>query len=704
MPNKTSRLRIGICGSASVGKTTLANALARELRLPCLREEMRDYLEATGTELAALAAAETEAVLLRLWREREQKELATEVFVADNCPLDFAAYALYYGCLSPKGYDALLAAALPYLARYDAVFVLPWGVVPYEQDGIRPSDQYLQLRYQMVLEGLLRRHVPESKLHFLPATCFSVEDRCRWIASRAAEIVQKIENVAPRGIVYLVGAGPGDPKLLTLRAIELLQQADVVAHDLLVSPEILAQIPSHVELLPVGRRNGSGSTNYRLHPEVMARARQGKRVLRLKCGDPLLFGRGGEEAEELREAGIPFEIVPGITAALGAASYAGIPLTYRGYSSQILLTTGHEAEKDTRDSAKYGPHSQRTTVLYMAARRLQINLDRLYAEGYTPDTPAALVASATTPRQQVFTGTLATLSERVPELPPHVPAILFAGNTVTLRKHLQWFQTGHLRGRRIVVARARAGTSHIASSLRLLGAEVFEEPSVSVTPLHDDAELRARLTALRSEDVLVFACAPGVEAALSVMREPGGEAAKLNAICIGEQAAKVLAGYGISPRAVLMGCCGEALKAHAHLFVGSHLLLMTSSDGRPGLAHELRLLGADVEPVIAYRVVRQFVDDPSSLEPIDLVILPSSSAAHHFLTSPAGTQLRDVPTIAMGPHTKMAAIQCGAKDVTCASHDDVDIVISAALEILTADNDVVRYEASEKTAAMVQGV
>jgi uroporphyrin-III C-methyltransferase len=439
--------RVGICGSAGVGKTTLALALARELSVPCLQEEMRAYVEHARTPLAGRPASELESIVLRLWREREEKEQMLPAFVADNCAIDFAAYALYYGCLSASSYEVLLTCAETYLARYDAVFVLPWGVLPYEQDGVRPADQYLQLRYQLLLEALLHRFLDPEKLHFMPETVLSVQDRISWASAKLPEF-RVSRRLREKGTVYLVGAGPGDPKLLTLRAAELLQQADVVAYDLLISPELMARIPPRTELLPVGRRDGMGATSYRLHPAVLERANAGKTVVRLKAGDPLLFGRGGEEAEDLRQAGIRFEIVPGITAALGAAAYAGIPLTQRGEASEVLLGAGHEPGKSGKEIDPAQRLQHRTTVLYMAARRLSGNLARLQAEGYRSDTPAALVISATTPRQQVICGTLATLAHLLPPFPPEAPAILFVGQVVELRRHLGWFQSEHLAGER----------------------------------------------------------------------------------------------------------------------------------------------------------------------------------------------------------------------------------------------------------------
>jgi uroporphyrinogen III methyltransferase / synthase len=252
------------------------------------------------------------------------------------------------------------------------------------------------------------------------------------------------------GIVYLVGAGPGDPGLLTLRAAELLRIAQVVAHDELVSPAILNLAPAGAERLAVGRRQGTGKIDYRLHPAVLDRARRGLRVVRLKSGDPLIFGRGGEEAEELAENGIPFEIVPGISAALGAAAYAGIPLTHRHVSAGVLLTTGHEAD----DGAASGhgvlvaprapgvsPAQDRTLVLYMAARRVRSTLRRLIEEGFPAETPVAYVAAATTPAQEVVVGTLADLADRIAPAASATrpPGLLIVGEVVRLRERLGWF-------------------------------------------------------------------------------------------------------------------------------------------------------------------------------------------------------------------------------------------------------------------------
>jgi uroporphyrinogen III methyltransferase/synthase len=237
--------------------------------------------------------------------------------------------------------------------------------------------------------------------------------------------------VSGGGRVDLVGAGPGDPRLLTLRAAELLGRAEVVAYDELVSPEVLAMAPRSAELLAVGRRHGQGPTTYRLHPDVIARARAGKRVVRLKAGDPLVFGRGGEEACELRELGIPFEIVPGISAALGAAAYAGIPLTHREHASSVTLATGHDG----------GPlEGPGTMVLYMGVRSIAKSARRLIDEGRAPETPVAYVARATTPDQRVIVGTLADIASRLAGVDPCEPALVIVGDVVKVREHAAWWE------------------------------------------------------------------------------------------------------------------------------------------------------------------------------------------------------------------------------------------------------------------------
>lgn len=485
-----------------------------------------------------------------------------------------------------------------------------------------------------------------------------------------------IEPETRTGMVYLVGAGPGDPGLLTVRALELLRAADVVAYDELVSNAILSLVRSEAELLPVGRRHGAGETRYRLHPEVLARAKAGQTVVRLKAGDPFIFGRGGEEAEELAEAGIPCTIVPGISAALGAAAYAGIPLTHRLHASDVTFLSGHDTEgsRSLTDWSK-AASGKGTLVLFMAARKLSANLLRLIQAGRSAETPAAYIAAATTSEQHVIIGTLATLPEKIRAVECAIPAIIIVGDVVGLRERIAWFERRPLAGRRLLVARARPGRSAMADEFRALGAEVLEVPEVETVSLNGRSPLPAALARLHEFRGIIFGCAAGVDAVLSHL-----PALDVPVIAIGVAAAQALSRHGIAAAVSLPGACREAVGGRSALFQKGPFLLVTAEDGRPNLQKELTTIGAEVEAVAAYRSVHRM---PSrSLPPIDLVVLPSSSAARTVLSGDFGQALLGVPMAAIGPQTEQAARQCGAQSVALAQEDTVAALVSCVVSMV----------------------
>lgn len=478
------------------------------------------------------------------------------------------------------------------------------------------------------------------------------------------------------GMVYLVGAGPGDPGLLTVRALELLRAADVVAYDELVSKAILSLVRSEAELLPVGRRHGEGAIGYRLHPEVLARVKAGRTVVRLKAGDPLIFGRGGEEAEELAEAGIPCTIVPGISSALGAAAYAGIPLTHRLHASDVTFLSGHDVEgsRSLTDWSK-AASGKGTLVLFMAARKLSANLQRLIQAGRSAETPAAYIASATTSEQNVIVGTMATLPEKIQHVDLAIPALVIVGDVVGLRERIAWFERRPLAGRRLLVARARSGRSAMADDLRALGAEVLEIPEVEAVSLSGGSPLDTALARLYEFCGIVFGCAAGVDVVLS-----HGPTLDLPVIAVGAAAAQALSRHGLAAEVSLRGACQEAVEEQSSFFQKGRFLLVTAEGGRPNLYNELTKVGAEVEAVAAYRYVHRMPTSP--LPPIDLVVLPSSSATRTVLSGDFGKALLGLPMAAIGPQTEAAARQCGAQSVSLAKEDTVAALVSLVVSMV----------------------
>lgn len=474
------------------------------------------------------------------------------------------------------------------------------------------------------------------------------------------------------GVVYLVGAGPGDPGLLTLRARDLLDSADVVAYDELLSDALLACVPPSAELVPVGRRAHGPRVDYALHPAVLERARAGQRVVRLKAGDPLVFGRGGEEAEALRAAGIDFEIVPGVSSALGAAAYAGIPLTHRGIAPSVTLTTGHEGLAATSPDG--------TIAMFMAGKRLPENLRRVIDGGRDPATPAAWIAAATTGRQRVVVGTLADLHERVDD--SDAPALVIVGGVVALRERIAWIEQRPLFARRVVVGRARPGRSAIADRLRARGADVVEMPDVTAAQPATWMPFDRAMVELGGYAAVVFASDEAATYAFGRLGACGRDVRTLPAtpiIAVGDKTARALRERGLVPSIETTGACADALRPHPRLHHG-RLLLVADDGGRPQLAAELRALGASVEIVAAYRHVPRWI--PARGHGADLVIAPSSTAALHLGEGPHGATLRACRWLVMGAHSEAAARSVGASDVVRAPHDDVDAIVRRAEELL----------------------
>lgn len=498
----------------------------------------------------------------------------------------------------------------------------------------------------------------------------------------------------------LVGAGPGDPGLLTVRARELLATCDVIVYDALVNPLLLAAgaIRADAELHFVGKRGGAPSVRQEeITALLVERARAGKRVVRLKGGDPLVFGRGSEEAQALAAAGIPFEIVPGVTAGVAASAYAGIPVTHRGLATSVTFVTGHEdptkGESDTDWSAL--ARAGGTLVLYMGVRRLPEIVHALTAGGLPPDTPAAIVEWGTYPRQRTVRATLGTLVEAAQREQVVAPSITVIGQVVQLRDEIRWFDTRPLHGRRILVTRARAQASELAARLRALGADVIEAPTIRIEPL-DPTPLRAALDRLGDYQWAVFTSQNAVELVWGELRQRGLDArafARIKLAAVGPATADALLARGLAVDVVPERFVAEglvaALEGRADVR-GARVLFAKAEGARELLPAELRRLGAMVDEIAVYRAA----PDPEGAAAaraalaggaVDLVTFTSGSTVRFLVDAVGPEAARTARVASIGPTTSATARALGLTVDVEARTATIDGLIEAVLEAVRAE-------------------
>ncbi len=456
------------------------------------------------------------------------------------------------------------------------------------------------------------------------------------------------------GKVYLIGAGPGDPGLLTIKAKEILQACDVVVYDYLANPAFLEYVGEEAEAIYVGKK----SSQHTLSQEEINRllvdlGKQGKRVARLKGGDPYIFGRGGEEAQELRKNGIPFEVVPGITSAIAAPAYAGIPLSHRDFTSTIGIVTGHERPDKEKSAIDWEglARSMGTLVFLMGVKNLKNICSNLIGAGKAPETPAAMIRWGTTPRQQAVTGTLATMPEAAEKAGIKPPAILVVGEVVTLRDSLNWFETRPLFGRRIVVTRARAQASDMRRRLEELGAEVIQFPTIRIQPPASWDELDAALDGLASYDWLIFSSVNGVRFFFERLFQKGKDVRVLGGkliAAIGPQTAKELESYGLRADLVPKDYKAEGLLEVFPEGESKKILFPRAKVAREVLPESLRNRGHQVDVIPVYETVMED-PDPEVKEAIlsgevDVITFTASSTVHNFVEILGGREaIRALP-------------------------------------------------------------
>ena len=464
--------------------------------------------------------------------------------------------------------------------------------------------------------------------------------------------------------VYLVGAGPGDPELITLKAKRLLEQADCILYDHLANAELLHLAPASAERIYVGKKKSDHALSQdEICALLVERGRQGLNVVRLKGGDPFMFGRGGEEAEALADAGLFFEVVPGVTSPLGIAAYTGVPLTHRDHTSVVTFITGHDVENI--DWTKVG--TSETLVIFMGLSHIGAIADRIIASGRAASTPAMAVRWGTRPNQEVITGTLETLPGLIQKQGMKPPATVIVGEVVRLREKLSWFEKLPLFGKRIVITRAREQASTLAAMLQGLGAEVLELPTIQIQPAADYAPLDQAIANLHEYDWLLFTSVNGVRYFLERLNaSPRDLRAIRGRICaIGPATRDALQQLHLkvdvtAERYVAEGLL-EALAQYE--MTGERVLLARAAIARDVIPAELTRRGAQVDVVEAYQTVApealpEHAAEILSRKP-DWIAFTSSSTVQNLVDAVGVPALNGIRIASIGPVTSATLRQCG---------------------------------------------
>lgn len=497
------------------------------------------------------------------------------------------------------------------------------------------------------------------------------------------------------GKVYLVGAGPGDPGLITLRGAECLARADVVLYDYLVNPRILRHAPHSAELVCLGRHgHGRILPQDEINQRMVALAQSGKAVVRLKGGDPAVFARGVEECEALVQAGVPFEIVPGITAALAAGSCAGIPVTHRDLASAVALVTGQECgEKDgpaldERSLANFPG----TLVYYMGVTTAAHWTGELMAAGKSPDTPAAVIRRCSFPDQRVIRCTLGEVAGVIEREHLRPPVITIVGPVASLSPALSWFERRPLFGTRVLIARPIDQAEGLAAPLEELGANVLVQPAIEIGPPDDWSPVDDALARLDQFDWLVFTSRNGVRYFLERLLASGRDLRRLGHLrlaAIGPGTARALAEYHLTADVVPDEFRAESLAASlAGEAAGKRFLYAQASRGRDVLIHELTAAGGEVERIVAYRnsdVERPDEEIAGQLAAGDIAwVAVTSSAIARSLVRLFGDDLGKTRLVSISPVTSETLRSLGFEPAAEAHEYTMPGVVEAILRALSS--------------------
>lgn len=498
-----------------------------------------------------------------------------------------------------------------------------------------------------------------------------------------------------KGIVYLVGAGPGDAGLMTLRGAELLGRADVVVYDALVNRDLLRLAPPGAELIYAGKRSGIHVIPQdELNRLLVDKARGGKTVVRLKGGDPYVFGRGGEEAEVLAAGGVPFEVVPGISSSVAGPNYAGIPLTHRDHCSSFSVITGHEdpTKEDVDVDWAQVAAAPGTKVVLMGVTRIKKIAESLVANGMKPATPVAVIRWATTGRQQSVYGTLGNIAVEVEKSGFKPPAIIVIGEVVKMREKLNWFEKRSLFGRRIVVTRTREQASQLSRQLLERGADVLEIPVIRTIPPRDQQAIADVLLELNAYDWLVFTSPNGVTAffdmffkAFKDLRDIGGVRIAAVGPATAAKIQELHLSVDLMPDEYVASKVADALAGHESI-ENLRILLLRADIANRELPKKLEELGAIVDDIAVYQTVAETKDRNGAAarlmeEGADWITFASSSSVENFNTrfnlKELAGRFPDLKLASIGPETSKAIVALGLKPAVEAKAHTIDGLVRA---------------------------
>ncbi len=507
------------------------------------------------------------------------------------------------------------------------------------------------------------------------------------------------KSKAKNGKVYLVGAGPGDLGLVTLRAQECIEAADVIAYDHLANPEMLNWARDDAEIIYAGKQAGEHSLSQQeINALLVEKAREGKEVVRLKGGDPFVFGRGAEEAKAIVDAGIEFEIVPGITSAIAGPAYAGIPVTHRAENSHVTFFTGHEDPAKAESAIDYAALAKLggTQVMLMGVDRLGPITREMLKQGVREDLPVALVRRATTGRQETLTGNLKDIAQRAVASGFEAPAVAVFGEVVALRESLNWYEKRPLSGKRIVVTRTRKQASALSEKLRVLGAQVIELPTIRIEPPTDLRAFAELVQDAHIYDWIVFTSANGVEAFFEVFYKLYDDAREIGAAriaAIGPATAQRVKDFhlhiDLQPEEFVAEAVTREFRKQGSV-ENLRILLVRAEKARDVLPKELSALGAIVDEAFAYRTVPETRDTTGARQQLakegaDLITFTSSSTVENFLALglpwPKGIKVASI-----GPVTSKTARDHGLKIDIEARRHDIEGLVQAIREFFATGN------------------